>query len=125
MKSAKSDVSKCNFCMKDEKTVKKFQKTMPKEEEIIDIASFFSVFGDGTRMKILWILDKREICVCDIALVLNMTKSSVSHQLRILKQARLVSFKKDGKRIYYSLADSHVSDIIKKGFEHMEELYEK
>ncbi|MDR3244322.1 MAG: metalloregulator ArsR/SmtB family transcription factor, partial [Elusimicrobiota bacterium] len=87
-------------------------------------AGFFSIFGDGTRIKILWALRQSEICVCDIAALLNMTKSSISHQLRILKQARLIKFRKDGKKVYYSLSDAHVEDIIDEGFEHIGELYE-
>jgi ArsR family transcriptional regulator len=99
------------------------QKTFPVESKIQDTAELFRVFGDGMRMKILWALVQKEMCVCDLAFLLNTTKSSVSHQLRVLKQARLVKFRKAGKMVYYSHCDDHIKNIIELGFEHIEELY--
>jgi ArsR family transcriptional regulator len=120
----KTEILKCDCAIIDEEIVERLKKNMPQDEKVIDVAGFFSIFGDGTRIKILWALRQSEICVCDIAALLNMTKSSISHQLRILKQARRIKFRKDGKKVYYSLSDVHVEDIIDKGFEHIGELYE-
>jgi ArsR family transcriptional regulator len=85
------------------------------------LAEFFKVFGDITRMKILWALDQNELCVCDIANILSMSKSAVSHQLALLRKADLVRFRKDGKEAYYSLADGHVKSITETGLEHIKE----
>ena len=86
-----------------------------------DLAEVFKVFGDSTRIKILYVLFEAELCVCDIAQLLNMTQSAISHQLRILKQNRLVKNRRDGKSVFYSLADSHVKTIISQGMEHIQE----
>lgn len=94
---------------------------MPEEEEIYDLAELFKVFGDSTRMKILFALFEEEICVCDLASVLNMRQSAISHQLRILKQARLVKNRREGRSIIYFLADHHVRTIVAQGREHIEE----
>lgn len=94
---------------------------MPCEEELYDLAELFKVFGDTTRIKILYVLFKSEMCVCDIADALGMTQSAISHQLKVLKQARLVKSRREGKSIIYSLADGHVSAIIAQGQEHIEE----
>ena len=89
--------------------------------ELYDLAELFKVFGDTTRIKILYVLFKSEMCVCDIAVALGMTQSAISHQLRILKQARLISCKREGKTVYYRLADAHVEAIIDQGMEHIKE----
>ncbi len=94
---------------------------MPDEERLYDLAELFKVFGDTTRIRILYVLFEAEMCVCDIAEVLNMTQSAISHQLRVLKQARLVRSRRVGKQIYYSLADDHVRTIIGQGMDHIEE----
>ena len=94
---------------------------MPEEEELYDLAELFKVFGDTTRIKILYTLFKSEMCVCDIAEVLGMSQSAISHQLRVLKQAKLVRNKRDGKQIIYSLDDAHISKIISMGLEHVKE----
>jgi ArsR family transcriptional regulator len=94
---------------------------MPGEDELYDLAELFKVFGDSTRIRILFVLFEAEMCVCDIAEALNMTQSAISHQLRILKQAKLVSNRREGKMIIYSLADDHVRTIIDQGREHIEE----
>ena len=95
---------------------------MPEDELIFDLAEFFKVFADSTRMKILWALHESELCVCDIAVVLDMTKSAVSHQLKYLRDANLVKFRKEGKIVYYSLSDNHVKKIFEMALEHLEEL---
>ena len=92
------------------------------EDRIIDLAELFKVFFDSTRMKIICALLESELCVCDISKVIDSSVSAVSHQLRILKQAKLVKYRKVGKIVYYSLDDDHVSEIIKKGCEHIEEI---
>ena len=94
---------------------------MPKEEHLYDLAELFKIFGDSTRIRILYVLFEAEVCVCDIAEVLKMTQSAISHQLRLLKQAKLVKSRRDGKTVYYSLADDHVRTIIDQGMEHIEE----
>ena len=95
--------------------------TMPAEEEIYYLSEFYKVFGDSTWIKVLYLLVNRELCVNDIANELAMTPSSISHQLRVLKQHRLVKFRRDGKTVYYSLADEHVETILNQGLEHIEE----
>ena len=107
--------------MLHEASVEKVQSEMATEEEYVELSEFFKVFGDNTRVKILWALDKSELCVCDIATLLDMTKSAVSHQLKVLKDSRLVTARRDGKIMYYSLADSHVKDIFEKAVEHINE----
>ncbi len=120
-----TEILTCDCEIINEATVKKVKKAMPNDDKIIDTAEFFSVFGDSTRMKILWALTHSEMCVCDIAALLNMTKSAISHQLKILKQARLVKYRKEGKMVYYSHCDSHIRSIIEEGFEHVGELYDR
>lgn len=95
---------------------------MPKDELIYDLAEFFKVFADSTRMKIIYALMEKELCVCDIAKIVGTTQSAISHQLRVLKQSKLVKFRKEGKEVYYSLYDDHIIEIVKKGREHIEEL---
>lgn len=94
---------------------------MPSEEELYDLAELFKVFGDTTRIRILYELFGGELCVGDIAEKLSMTQSAISHQLRVLKANRLVRFRRDGKTVYYALDDDHVRDIIEKGVEHVME----
>ena len=94
---------------------------MPDEESLYDLAELFKVFGDTTRIRILYVLFESEMCVCDIAEILNMTQSAISHQLRVLKQARLVRNRREGKQIYYFLADDHVRTIIGQGMDHIAE----
>ena len=92
---------------------------MPDEEMLYDLAELFRIFGDSTRIKILYVLFEAEMCVCDIAELLHMTQSAISHQLRVLKQSKLVKFRREGKTIFYSLADEHVRTIIGMGMEHL------
>ena len=101
--------------------VEKVRGYMPEEEKLYDLADFFKVFGDSTRIKILWALDREEMCVCDLAVLLNMTKSAISHQLKSLRQEKLVKYRRDGKNAFYSLQDEHVKDILEIGLEHIKE----
>lgn len=94
---------------------------MPPEEELYNLAELFKIFGDSTRIRILFVLFEAEVCVCDLAHALNMTQSAISHQLRVLRSSKLVKFRRDGKTLYYSLADEHVCRIISQGMEHVEE----
>ena len=111
----------CDCTVLHEEVVEQVRKTMGNDETFADISDFFRVLGDSTRIKILWALDKNELCVCDIASLIGMTKSAVSHQLRVLKDNNLVKNRRDGKSIYYSLADSHVQEIFEKAVEHLNE----
>lgn len=103
------------------KTRKEIDEKMPPEEELMDLAEFFRIFGDGTRLKILYVLLCSEMCVLDIAKVLDMSQSAISHQLRILKQLDLVKNRREGKTVFYSLADSHIVTILSQGLDHIEE----
>ncbi len=114
----------CECCEENilhEDLIKIVNDTMPEETELYDLAELFKVFGDSTRIRILFVLFEAEVCVCDLANVLNMTQSAISHQLKILKQNKLVKSRREGKSIFYSLADSHVRSIIAQGREHIEE----
>lgn len=101
--------------------LKLVKEQMPEEDVLYDLAELFKVFGDSTRIRILFVLFETEVCVCDLAEALNMTQSAISHQLRILKQNKLVKSRREGKSIFYSLADEHVKTIIAQGMEHVEE----
>lgn len=101
--------------------VARLQQEMPADELLYDMAELFKVFGDSTRVRILYALSAQELCVCDLADAINMTQSAVSHQLRILKQARLVRYRRKGKIVYYSLADDHVHMIFEQAMEHISE----
>ena len=94
---------------------------LPPDEVLYDLAELFKIFGDSTRIKILYALLQSELCVCDIAGLLDVTQSAVSHQLRVLKASKLVKFRREGKVVFYSLADDHVMSILSQGMEHIEE----
>lgn len=111
----------CEFMHVHEEIIKKVEGVMPGEQQLLDLAEFFKVFGDSTRIKILYVLSQSEMCVCDIANLLQMGQSAISHQLRVLKQMRLVTFRREGKTVFYSLADSHIQMILNQGMEHIEE----
>lgn len=116
------DTVECCECNEvHEELLKIVNETMPEETELYDLAELFKVFGDSTRIRILFVLFEAEVCVCDLAKVLNMTQSAISHQLRILKQNKLVNSRREGKSVFYSLADGHVRTIIAQGREHIEE----
>ncbi len=99
--------------------LEKVRSELPTDELLADLADLFKLFGDSTRAKILFSLSESEICVCALAELIGMTQSAVSHQLRILRDANLVTCRRAGKTVYYSLADSHVSSIVAQGFEHI------
>ncbi|MDY4515555.1 MAG: ArsR/SmtB family transcription factor [Hominisplanchenecus sp.] len=115
------DTPKCDYIHAHPEIIDAVTNQMPDEELLYDLAELFKVFGDSTRIKILYVLLESEMCVCDIAQLLNMTQSAISHQLRILKQSRLVKFRREGKTIFYSLQDDHVCSILSQGLEHLEE----
>ena len=102
-------------------TVDKVNSDMPDEELLYDLAELYKVFGDSTRIRILYVLFEAEMCVCDIAQVLSMTTSAISHQLKVLKQAHLVKYRREGKTVFYSLSDDHVRSILDQGLEHTSE----
>ena len=112
----------CEINIIHEDKVNNAKKIMPQDDLIYDLAELFKVFADSTRMKIIYALMEGELCVCDIAAIVGTTQSAISHQLRILKQSKLVKYRKEGKVVYYSLDDEHISEIVKKGREHIEEL---
>ena len=116
-----NEVDCCEDIELHEDLIKKVNEMMPDEMELYDLAELFKVFGDSTRIRILYVLFEAEVCVCDLAKTLNMTQSAISHQLRILKQKKLVKSRREGKSVFYSLADSHVETIIAQGREHIEE----
>ncbi|KRQ87079.1 hypothetical protein ABG79_00877 [Caloramator mitchellensis] len=114
-------IERCDCGVIHEEIVNKVREKMPQEETLYDLAELFKVFGDSTRIKILWALDESEMCVCDIAFLLNMTQSAISHQLRVLKQAELVKSRREGKIVFYSLEDEHVKQIFDQGLIHISE----
>jgi ArsR family transcriptional regulator len=115
------EIERCGYLCVHESTVAQVLGEMPDDETLYDLAELFKVFGDSTRIKILYALFEAELCVCDIAQLLGLTQSAVSHQLRVLKASQLVKPRKDGKTVFYSLADDHVRKIIAQGMEHVEE----
>ena len=104
-----------------EELLKIVNEKMPDEETLYDLAELYKIFGDSTRVRILFVLTESEVCVCDLAQALNMTQSAISHQLKILKQSKLIKNRREGKSIFYSLADEHVRSILELGLEHIEE----
>lgn len=111
----------CEKCEVHKEIVNKVNEVIPDEEVLYDVAELFKVFGDSTRVRIIFVLFESEMCVCDIAEILNMTQSAISHQLRVLRHARLVKYRREGKTVYYSLADSHVKTIFCQAMEHIME----
>ena len=116
-----NDIPHCEFMHAHPETIEKIRRVMPDDDKLIDVAELFKVFGDSTRIKIMSALSGGELCVCDISTAVGMTSSAVSHQLKILKHAELVRFRREGKTVFYSLADSHVNTILEQGFEHIDE----
>ena len=115
------NVECCDFIHAHEEIVEKVRQELPDEDPLYDLSELFRIFGDSTRIRILYVLFEAEMCVCDIAQLLGMTQSAISHQLRALKNARLVKSRRDGKTVFYSLADDHVKTIIDQGIEHVKE----
>lgn len=111
----------CEVGEVDEELLQTVRNNLPPEEQLYDLAELFKVFGDSTRIRILFVLFEAEVCVCDMAAALNMTVSAVSHQLKILKQNKLIKSRRDGRSVYYSLADEHVRTIVGQGMEHVTE----
>lgn len=122
MSDLEVELCECNEVHSD--VVDEVRAHLPKEYLLDDLAEVFKVFGDKTRMKILYILHEKELCVCDIAQLLDMNQSAISHQLKVLKQAKLIKNRREGKQMYYSLADDHVHTILSMGMEHIMEKYE-
>ncbi|MCI8373026.1 MAG: winged helix-turn-helix transcriptional regulator [Lachnospiraceae bacterium] len=117
----RQEVECCENFQIHEELLKIVNEKLPPEEELYDLAELFKVFGDSTRIRILFVLFEAEVCVCDLAQALNMTQSAISHQLKILKQSKLVAGRREGKSVFYSLADEHVRTIIAQGREHVVE----
>ncbi len=117
----KHQCEQCEETKIHEELLKIVEETMPDEEELFDLAELFKVFGDSTRMRILFVLLKAEVCTCDLAAVLKMTSSAISHQLNLLKRAKLVKSRRAGKSVFYSLSDDHVRTMIQQGLNHIEE----
>ena len=118
---AEKDVDCCELTHHHTEQVSRWKDDMPDEDTLYDLADLYKIFGDSTRIKIMYLLLRSEMCVCDIADVLNMNQSAISHQLRVLKQMRLVNFRRDGKTVFYSLSDGHIQTILAQGMEHISE----
>ena len=114
-------IERCDCYVIHKDIVNQVKDKMPQEETINGLEELFKIIGDSTRIKILWALDEAELCVCDIAFLLNMTQSAISHQLRVLKQANLVKNRKEGKIVFYSLKDEHIKQIFDQGLIHIAE----
>ena len=117
----RTEAESCDVIHVHKDAAEKVRNCLPAEEELLELSGFFKVFGDATRIKILCILLQSEMCVCDLAQTLNMTQSAISHQLRMLKQMKLVKNRREGKTVFYSLADDHIQTIISQGMEHISE----
>ena len=117
----REELERCETVQVHRDIVEKVDAEMPDEEILYDLAELFRLFGDSTRVKILYVLFASEMCVCDIAQLLGMSQSAISHQLRLLKQAKLVRYRREGKQVFYSLADGHVRTILGQGMEHVAE----
>ena len=111
----------CDLMHVHEEIVKKVQNEMPTEDVLFDLSELFKTFGDSTRIRILYCLFESEMCVCDIATLLNMTQSAISHQLSVLKKSKLIKSRREGKTMFYSLADGHVRTMLDQGVEHVTE----
>lgn len=114
-------IEKCNCNVIHSDVVERVKKSLPKEEVLYDLSEFFKVFGDSTRIKIICALFESEMCVCDLSALLNVSQSAISHQLKTLKSARLVKYRRAGKVIYYSLEDTHIKHIFNDGLKHIKE----
>lgn len=121
MAKEKNKIDSCNVSVIHEDIVREVRESIPSDETLYDLAEFFKVFGDSTRIKIICALFKSEMCVCDLAALLNVSQSAISHQLRTLKIARLVRYRRKGKVVYYSLNDEHIKHIFDEGLRHITE----
>ena len=120
-KILEDDQEICDSVVIHKEVVENTKTKMPDDTSLNELADFFKIFGDSTRVRILWALSLNQMCVCDIAALLNMSQSSISHQLRVLKQNKFVKNRRDGKVVYYSLLDEHISYILKQGLTHISE----
>ena len=118
--SYQNDIPKCDCTVIHHDVIDRVKGEMPRAEHLYDLSELFKSLGDQTRLKILFALSKNEMCVCDIASLLDMTQSAISHQLRVLRNVRLVKYHKVGKVVYYALDDNHVNEIFKQGLDHVE-----
>ena len=117
----KTDIQFCGYTIIHEDVVRRVKDRMLEEKTVISLAEFFKVFGDPTRLNILYALSVSEMCVCDLAALLSMSQSAISHQLKILRQSRLIKYRKDGKVVYYSLDDEHIHQVFEQGLAHVNE----
>ncbi|MCI7275362.1 MAG: metalloregulator ArsR/SmtB family transcription factor [Cuneatibacter sp.] len=117
----KNGMECCDCTQVHDDIVSEVTSQLPDDEILYDLAELFKVFGDSTRIKILYALSERELCVCDISELLGVSQTAISHQLRVLKGAKLVKYRREGKNVFYSLDDDHVRSIINQGMEHVEE----
>ena len=117
----KENIDLCEFLHVHDDVVENVKSHMPDEDTLYDLADFFKIFADSTRIKILYVLLMHEMCVCDLAGTLGVSQSAISHQLRTLKQMDLVRSRREGKTVFYSLADDHIKSILSQGLEHLEE----
>lgn len=115
------DIDRCEYLCVHEDAVKEVLAGMPNEDTLFDLAELYKLFGDSTRIRILYALFERELCVCDIARILGLTQTAVSHQLRLLRAGKLVKSRRDGKIVFYSLDDDHVGTILGMGISHLSE----
>ena len=115
------EIETCGFLCVHEEVATRVQQELPPEEQLLQLADLFKVFGDGTRVRILQALRVHELCVCDLACLLGMTKSAISHQLKALRLSNLVKFRREGQNVFYSLADEHVESILDLGLDHLRE----
>lgn len=113
------DTPRCEYLHAHDELVERVRRAQPDEDLLYDLAELYKVFGDSTRIRILYVLFESEMCVCDIATLLGMTQSAVSHQLRVLKNAKLVGYRREGKTVFYALADDHVRTILGQGMDHL------
>ncbi len=113
------ETPRCEYLHAHDELVERVRRAQPDEDLLYDLAELYKVFGDSTRIRILYALFESEVCVCDLAQLLGMTQSAVSHQLRVLKNAKLVAYRREGKTVFYSLADGHVRTILGQGMEHL------
>jgi len=119
--SEEESALKCDSNVIHDDIIKKVKTIMPEDEELSDLSDLFKIFGDSTRIKIICALFNSEMCVCDITCLLNMKQSAISHQLKILRQAKLVKYRREGKSVYYSLDDEHIKGIFNMGLMHIRE----
>ncbi len=119
--ASSKEAPRCEYLCVHQDVVDRVNRIMPEEEQLFDLAELFKIFGDSTRVRILFVLFESEMCVCDIAQLLGMTQSAISHQLQVLKKSKLVKYRREGKTVFYSLADGHVRAILDQGMEHITE----